>query len=348
MKEPTQACSENNKLRAANSEMTKRNNLAWFATLALGATVALAGCGVGPATKGTFDRTFKVDGPLRLELMNGNGDTRISAGNSGETRIHGEFRVKAWSNESGERRAQELQENPPVSQQGNLIRIGGVGSRRSMHDSSVDYTIVVPPNTEVYAQTGSGDVELTGVKGPAKFMAGSGSVSASSIGGDVQVTAGSGKVQLSDIQGQAQLTSGSGDMTLKAVHGEMRLQSGSGVVKIEEPGDKVVATTGSGKITVMGASVDLRLRASSGDITVDGTPSNSQYWDLHTSSGNVTMHVPSAASFRFYARSNSGRINAGIPIVMEGTTGKHELRARIGDGQARVEIATSSGNIDLR
>jgi DUF4097 and DUF4098 domain-containing protein YvlB len=128
----------------------------------------------------------------------------------------------------------------------------------------------------------------------------------------------------------------------------MRVQSGSGVLKIVDPGDNVVASTGSGRITVTGASADLRLRASSGDITVEGNPGTSNYWELHSSSGNVTMHVPSTASFRFYARSGSGNINAGIPIVMEGTAGKHELRARIGDGQGRVEIATSSGNIDLR
>jgi hypothetical protein len=33
---------------------------------------------------------------------------------------------------------------------------------------------------------------------------------------------------------------------------------------------------------------------------------------------------------------------------MEGTAGKHELRARIGDGKARVEVETSSGNIAIR
>ena len=40
-------------------------------------------------------------------------------------------------------------------------------------------------------------------------------------------------------------------------------------------------------------------------------------------------------------------MKAEFPMVMEGTTGKHELRARIGDGKARVEIQTSSGSIDL-
>ena len=33
---------------------------------------------------------------------------------------------------------------------------------------------------------------------------------------------------------------------------------------------------------------------------------------------------------------------------MEGTTSKHELRARIGDGKGRVEVQTSSGSISLK
>jgi DUF4097 and DUF4098 domain-containing protein YvlB len=61
----------------------------------------------------------------------------------------------------------------------------------------------------------------------------------------------------------------------------------------------------------------------------------------------VTLNVPSDASFRLYAHTTSGDIDAAIPIVMEGTAGKHELRARIGDGKARVEIQTSSGGISL-
>ena len=107
------------------------------------------------------------------------------------------------------------------------------------------------------------------------------------------------------------------------------------------------ANTGSGDITIKGASSDVRLHTSSGEIDVEGNPGSSNYWDFHTNSGEVTLQVPPAASFRLYARSSSGDIDAAIPIAMEGTAGKHELRARIGDGKARVEIQTSSGDISL-
>ncbi|MGB0035081.1 MAG: DUF4097 family beta strand repeat-containing protein [Candidatus Acidiferrales bacterium] len=324
--------------------MTRPNKLGFLALAAL-AAVALAGCRSRSTVNGTFDRTFKVSGPVRLELTNGSGESRVTVGQAGEVRIHGEIRVRSWSQESSQRRIRELEANPPVAQDGALIRVGGVGGR--VGNFVVDYVVQVPAETQIRAVNGSGDLDVNGIRGPANFTVGSGNITGSGIGGDVQVRAGSGEIQLSNIRGLVEATAGSGDVKLNSVHGEIRLQTGSGTIQIVQPGDAVAASTGSGRITINGASTDLRLSAASGDITVEGNPGSSNYWDFHTTSGNVALHVPQSASFRLYARTSSGEINAAIPIVMEGTTGKRELRARLGDGKARVEIATASGNIAL-
>lgn len=320
-----------------------------LATAAALAAVLLGGCIPRSRSQGSFDRTFKVDGPVRIELANGKGDARITAGPAGEVHVHGEFRVRSWSGEAARRRMDDVQSNPPVSQDGNLIRIGGPSRHSSNSENlELDYTVVVPPDTEVRGVTGSGDIEVGGLHGPVNLVAGSGRVSASEIGGDVQALAGSGEIHLSEVQGRVQATAGSGSIALSAVKGETRVQAGSGSIQIAQPGDAVVANAGSGKIVVTGASSDLRLRGNSGSITVDGDPGTSTYWDFRTSSGNVELHVPASGNFRFHAQTSSGNIDAGIPIVMEGTTGKHELRARIGDGKGHVEVETSSGNIALR
>jgi|HubBroStandDraft_6_1064221.scaffolds.fasta_scaffold32069_2 hypothetical protein len=317
-----------------------------FAIVAILAAALLTGCSPRSSAEGTFDKTFEVNGPVHLELASGSGDAHVTTGPPGEVRVHGEVQVKTWSEESSQRRVHDILSNPPVSQEGNLIRVSGSGQHT--HDVSIDYSIVVPPDTEIHATTGSGDLEVNGIKGPATFTSGSGAISASNIAGDVQAVAGSGAIELSNIQGQVQVTAGSGDITLNAVHGETRLHTGSGDLEIADPGDALEASTGSGDVTIKGASADIRLRTSSGDVTVDGNPGNSNYWDIHTSSGDVILQVPPTANFRLYARSSSGDIDAGIPIVMEGTSSKHELRARIGDGKGRVEVQSSSGSISLK
>jgi DUF4097 and DUF4098 domain-containing protein YvlB len=323
----------------------KRGSIA-FAILAVVAGALLAGCSPRSSAEGTFDKTFKVNAPVPLALASGSGDAHVTTGLPGEVRVHGEVQVSTWSEQSSQRQMLDIESNPPVSQEGHLIRVSASGQHH--HDVSIDYLIVVPPDTEIHATTGSGDLEVNGIKGPATFTSGSGGVSASNIGGDVQVVAGSGAVELSNIQGQVQVTAGSGDIALNAVHGETRLHTGSGDLEIADPGNALEAGTGSGDVTIKGASADIRLRTSSGDVTVDGNPGNSNYWDIHTSSGDVVLQVPPTASFRLYARSSSGDIDAGIPIVMEGTTSKHELRARIGDGKGRVEVQSSSGSISFK
>ena len=310
------------------------------------ATLLLAGCRAQPSAEGTFDKTFTVNGPVRIELTNGSGDSHVSTGTAGEVRVHGEIQAHRWSERGSQERVHELEANPPVSQEGNLIRIGGSGSRNS--GASIDYTIVVPADAEIHAATGSGDVEVDGIKGPANFTSGSGAITATNISADVQALTGSGEIHLSLVQGQVQATTGSGDITLDGVHDQARLHSGSGDMEINNPADAVEASTGSGDISIKGASADLRLRTASGDVTIEGNPAGSNYWDIHTSSGDVVLQVSPSASFRLMARSNSGDIDAAIPIVMEGTTQKHELRARLGDGKARVEVQTSSGSVSLK
>jgi DUF4097 and DUF4098 domain-containing protein YvlB len=311
----------------------------------LAVTIA-AGCRSQPSAEGSFDKTFTVSGPVRIEMTNGSGDSHVSVGPAGEVRIHGEIQVQAWSDKSGQRRVDEVQSHPPVTQDGSLVRIGNSGFNSK--DVSIDYTITVPADAEIRAITGSGDLEITGLKGPANFTAGSGDIKASNISGDVQVVAGSGGIELSDIGGQVQAHAGSGDITLDRIRGDMRLQTGSGEIEVTEPGGKLDAATSSGDVTIRGASEDISVRTSSGDVTVDGNPSENSYWDFHTSSGDVVLHVPSNASFRLYARSSSGDIEAEIPVTMEGTSRKHELQARLGDGKARVEITTSSGGVSLK
>ena len=43
----------------------------------------------------------------------------------------------------------------------------------------MDYTIVVPQDAQLRSLSGSGDVEVSGIQGPANFTSGSGDVTAS-------------------------------------------------------------------------------------------------------------------------------------------------------------------------
>ncbi len=316
-----------------------------FAAILL-SSIALASCGSRNSVEGTFDRTLTVTGPVHLQLMTGSGDTIITTGPPGQIRIHGDVSVNAWSEESARRRVNDLRSSPPITQQDALVRVGDSPQR---HDNvSIDYTIVVPADTELQSITSSGDVEVTGIKGPANFTSASGAVTATDVGDDVQIRTGSGDIELKKIKGQVTGTTGSGDLKLSDIQGPIRFQTGSGDVEIENAAAAIEIQTANGGVDIKNASSDLRIHTSSGDVEIQGNPNATSYWDIRTGSGDVILDVSPDASLRLYAHTNSGDIEANIPISMEGTTLKHELRARLGDGKARVEVETNSGDVTLK
>jgi len=319
---------------------------AWIgAAAAAFAAVWLAGCMPPANAVGHFDRTFTVDGPVRLELANGSGESRVNAGPAGTVTVHADIRVGGWSWRSTQRKLEEVESDPPVSQESNLIRVGR--PNWGWMNLQADYEVTVPADTEIRAASGSGSVEVNGVQGPATFIVGSGSISATDVANDVRAIVGSGNVRLADMGGEVDVTAGSGNVHIDGSKGEVRVRAGSGQIRIAQPGDAVVAQTGSGGIEVTGATGDLRLHTGSGEIRVDGNPGGTNFWDLHAASGDVRLHVSRDANFRMYVHSESGNIDVGIPSVTESSAGKHDYQARIGDGNARVEIETSSGDISV-
>jgi len=327
------------------AQSKRQFTLATLATATLLAAAYLAGCGPEASAVGTADRTFTVSGPVRLELENGSGNSRVTVGAPGEVRVHAEFRVHAWPWDDPDRTLKNLVANPPFSQQDSLIRIGHSGWDMNM--VSADYSVTVPPDTQMRGMAGSGNLDVNGIAGPANFVVGSGNISATAIANGTHAVVGSGNVTLTDTQGRVDVTSGSGNLVVRGAKDEVRARAGSGEIRIEQPAGNVVADAGSGNIELRGAMADVRLHTGSGEINVEGNPAPSSFWDIRASSGDVELHVPSSASFRFYARSSSGDINVSGPSVAEQTQGKRDFQARIGDGKARVEIETSSGTISV-
>lgn len=313
----------------------------------LALAVVSAGCTGGPGSSASFERSLSVSGPLRLELVNGSGSVQISAGEPGLARIRGEVRASGWVFGDVKRRIEEIASSPPIEGQGNLIRVGSGKTRDLMRSMTLNYTIVVPPETEVETQVGSGSVEVRDIHGPAKLTTGSGGISVANLREDAQVLTGSGGITLTNVAGEVRATAGSGGITMSQIQGEIRAATGSGGITIAEPGGRISAKTGSGGVTVSGAAADLRAKTGSGSLTIEGNPAPDSYWELHTGSGGIAITVPASASFRFHAHSNSGRIEPRIPVVIEEQR-KHELRARVGSGAARVEAETGSGNIQIR
>lgn len=304
-----------------------------------------AGCVTGPGSTGTFEKTLNVSGPIRMEIQNGSGDIKVTPGQPGRVRVRGEYTIRVLFWETLEGRVEEIRNNPPIEQSGNLVRIGY--QRHRLRNVTISYTIETPPETEIHAGTGSGEMHITGVRGPAELSTGSGEITAENIGAATTASAGSGDIVLRSIEGEVQAETGSGEIKLETIRGHIRLQTGSGELRVDRPGGRIRAETGSGDITIHGISNDLRAGTGSGGLRIEGNPAAGVYWDLHTGSGDVVLDLPESASFRFHARSNSGDIQSALPLTQKEES-RRELRGMAGRGEARIEVQTGSGSIRIR
>jgi DUF4097 and DUF4098 domain-containing protein YvlB len=308
--------------------------------------VLISGCAPEGRATGAGDRSFNVSGPVRLELKNATGESRITAGSPGVVRIHAEFRVYAWSWGEAQGRLRELQNDPPISQDGNVVRLGGGNWGWVWPNTSIDYSVTVPPDSELEGSSASGNVSVLGISGPVNINVISGNASAQGITGDTRIHAVSGSIRVFDIRGSADVSTVSGSIDVNKVQGQLRARSTSGTTWIERPAGDVQADAVSGGMNIMEATGDLRAKTVSGGISIDGNPSSGRFWDINTMSGSVVLGVRSNASFRLYAHSGSGTVDLGIPAATQ-QNDRHSVTARIGDGAGRVEIGTFSGGISI-
>lgn len=322
-----------------------RKNTLNFAAGVFAATALLAGCGSGATSNGSFDRTYTVSGPIRLDLSSASGSVRIVASSDQKVHIHGDVRARGFLYNNPDKQARELSANPPIEQKSDVIRVGK--ELGTLNGVSVDYAIELPRNSEVTTSVASGSQTISDLQGPVKIESASGSIVVSRIDRSVQVNTATGSISVQDLGDDLHANTASGSVSAVNVKGDVRIRAISSSITVAQPGARVEAVTTAGFVDITGAGNDVNANSVSGRVSVRGNPSGNGYWNLKTTSGSVEVAVPSSANFHLSAQAVSGDITAGIPIVIEDQD-KHSLRARVGNAGGRVEIHTVSGEIRLQ
>ncbi len=304
---------------------------------------------VNAASTGHFERTLQVFGATTVEIYSGSGNITVRTG-SGNTvqinaRIHSGNGSWLFGEGNIEEKIKRIEQNPPVAQLGNTVRIGRFEDHEIIRNISIDYDVTVPAQSSVTSHTGSGDQSVNGVQAPVTAKTGSGNITLDNIGGAVRAESGSGDIKINGVKGTLDAHTGSGNIHAYGVGGAIVAHTGSGRIEMEQtaPGD-VRAETGSGSINLRGIKGGLRADTGSGSIHAEGEPSHD--WRMGTGSGNITLKIPSQASFSLDARTSSGSLRIGHTISVEEQSRKH-LRAKAGNGGPVLDIHTGSGDIEL-
>src|ERR1035441_7892285 len=176
---------------------------------------------------------------------------------------------------------------------------------------------------------------------------GSGSVGVQGVRAEVQAQTGSGEIQVRDVGGRSRVQTGSGSIRAENVAAPFYAHTGSGDIEADLTGSgDVDVQTGSGGIHLRGVKGGLRSRSGSGDLSADGSVGGP--WNLHTGSGSIRLAIGSGSGFNLNVHSSSGSIHSDLPITVQGTLGRHELKGTVRGGGPEVEVSTGSGDVDIR
>lgn len=302
------------------------------------------------AAEGRFERTLSVSGPVTLTVMSGSGRVSVQPGSDGQVRVVATLKSsEGWgwgsSGMTPEAAIKAIEANPPIEQQGSVIRLGDMKDRPEGKNVSISFEVVVPKATTLTSKTGSGSQVIGDINGPVNASAGSGSVELGRISGDTKASAGSGHVLVNGTTGKTDVSSGSGSIELRAANGPVSARTGSGEIRVTSTGaGDVQASTGSGSITARGVHGTFTASSGSGSIDVDGTPTGA--WSVSSASGSVTIGLPAAANFELDASSSSGGVDTDFPVTTTQMS-RRGLKGTVGSGGPLIKASTASGRIKL-
>jgi hypothetical protein len=252
----------------------------------------------------SFTRTINLRDRLDLTIVSGAGNIQISQGPAGKVRITGHVKANDWR--PTDDRLRDIASNPPIQQDGNIIR---VGSTVALAHIIIDYEIEAPADSTIQASSSVGDIFDDGVGRNAHLNTGSGNIHAIGLGGNIDVRSKEGDIEVEQSgQGEVNALTGTGNLELRNLHGALRAATDAGTIKVSGvPAGDWAVDTGKG---------DVELTLGNAACTIDA----------QTGAGLVHSELRIESANGFDPHHLAGRINGG----------GHNVILQVGEGDIRI------------
>lgn len=198
----------------------------------------LAGCNLGPWSEGSFHRDLQVSGNVDLQVESGAGRITVHSGDVQKVSIDAHIRARGASpwGFSGEQKIRQLENNPPIEQHGNSIRIGRIEDHNLRQHVRIDYDVIVPPQTQLKTATGAGNQRIQGIQLAVKARSGAGNITVEQCTGDARLETGAGSIDVRDAEGALDLATGAGSVDVRGTpKHDWRLRVGAGRIHLKVP-----------------------------------------------------------------------------------------------------------------
>jgi len=271
-----------------------------------------------------FQKSFSTSIPLELEINIPQGNINITRGDDKEIKISSKYKVLGTKEEDVKLTAEKIKKDPPIYIKNNKIKIGNlkkynVDTWFSEEKVIMDIDIYTPVGTNVVAEIGLGNVNIT------------------SLASNVKVITGLGGVKIENAT--------SADV-----------KTGSGYVKIVGIANDVNVISGKGSIELIMLSGNINAKTGYGDIILNSAINEAKKWILDSGLGNVELKLSPKFMFSFSCVTGSGKIDFKIKCEITektdkkvegkvGTNPTSTINIKVGKGDILIEESIVSMNI---
>jgi hypothetical protein len=148
---------------------------------------------------------------------------------------------------------------------------------------------------------------------------------------DLYLATSNGEVRASGTTGRVEANTTNGDISVTQVNGKVTVGTTNGEVRLTGVAGQAVARTTNGSVVA-----EIRNLPPSGRV------------DLGTTNGNVEGYFDSDLKADLEAMTTNGRVSVAFPLTGEGIMTSRTIRGTIQGGGAKISIATTNGNVEVR
>jgi len=273
-------------------------------------------------------KSFNVAGRANVRVDTNDGSVRVTASDSKQV----EFRVEYQGFELGKNlHVDARQDGDKVELTARITGHWGINFNWGHNSRRLHIEVRMPRDADLQVDTGDGSVQ------------------AESINGKVNVHTGDGSVKANSLSGNIDLHTSDGSITVDTLKGDIRLRTGDGSIEAHNLDGKVEADSGDGHIRLEGRFEALNVKTGDGSVNAQVLPGSKMAtsWSLRTGDGSVDIVLPADFQADINATTGDGHISLGIPVTVEGTFSKSELRGKMNGGGQALTIHTGDGSIRL-
>lgn len=270
--------------------------------------------------------TGELSAAKNLRVKLDTGSVRVQGGS--QAGISYVIHRRAYTSSEQQARREFSANRITASSKGDTAWLIAEGAGSHNRKCSDDLVINVPRNLDLAkVETGSGNVNATGISGRLEVESGGGSLHMDDIGGEVRAETGGGTIEVGSAGGDVSLDTGGGNIKIASVKGDIKASTGGGSVVVLSGLQGAVIETGAGSIRLDRCNGAVKATTGGGSI------------DLGEIGGAVEMES-GAGSIRL--ASAKGRVEAqtgGGSIQLDGAT---SVKAETAAGGIIVKLLSSS------